>query len=179
MNITDQNIIQKINNVRCIICDVDGVLTNGLLYINEAGQESKAFHVHDGMGLKFLLSAGFDVAIITTTHNTIIDTRMEQLGIQHFYKGQVNKQAAFDALKNKLNLPNHAFAYIGDDLPDLPIMQQVGLSIAVANAVDPIIQAADLQTQKPGGAGAVREICDLILTTQHKLDYALDQYLTQ
>ena len=176
---TDANITQKINNIRCIICDVDGVLTNGLLYINEAGQETKAFHVHDGMGLKFLLAAGLDVAVITTTQNTIIDTRMEQLGIQHFYKGQVNKQTAFDALKNKLNLPHHAFAYIGDDLPDLPIMQQVGLSIAVANAVDPIKQTADIQTQKPGGAGAVREVCDLILTTQHKLDYALDQYLTQ
>ncbi len=174
-----QSLSNKINAIRCIICDVDGVLTNGKLYFNEAGEETKAFHVHDGMGLKFMLAAGLEVALITTTKNNIIDMRMQQLGITHVYQGQVNKQKAFDDLKQKLNLSNDAFAYVGDDLPDLPVMQQVGLSIAVANAVDMVKQIADIQTQHSGGKGAVREVCDLILTTQGKLNHALDRYLTQ
>ena len=133
---------------------------------------------HDGMGLKFLLCAGIEVAIITTTNNKIIDKRMEQIGIQHFFKGQVSKQEAYNTLKARLNLPDKAFAYIGDDLPDLPIIQQVGFGVAVANAVDRVKQAADWQTEKPGGGGGVRELCDLILNTQNKLDTALDIYLT-
>ncbi|MDF1646502.1 MAG: HAD hydrolase family protein [Legionellaceae bacterium] len=174
----NSNLIQKIKDIRCLICDVDGVLTNGFLYLNTNGEETKAFHVHDGMGLKFLLCAGIEVAIITTTDNQIIDKRMEQIGIQHFFKGQVSKQAAYDTLKTRLNLPDSAFAYIGDDLPDLPIIQQVGFGVAIANAVDPVKQAADWQTQKPGGNGGVRELCELILNTHNKFDSALDTYLT-
>ncbi|MCH9755807.1 MAG: HAD-IIIA family hydrolase [Gammaproteobacteria bacterium] len=176
---SSSNLTQKINNVRCLICDVDGVLTNGFLYLNTEGKELKAFHVHDGMGLKLLLCAGIEVAVITTTNNNIIDKRMEQLGVKHFFKGQVNKQAAFDTLKARLNLPNDAFAYIGDDLPDLPLIQQVGFGVAVANAVDDVKQAANWQTQKPGGGGGVRELCDLILNTQNKREAALDNYLTE
>ncbi len=174
----DSNLIEKIKDIQCLICDVDGVLTNGFLYLDTNGNESKAFHVHDGMGLKFLLCAGIEVAIITTTNNQIIDKRMEQIGIQHFFKGQVSKQTAYDTLKKRLNLPDSAFAYIGDDLPDLPIIQQVGFGVAVANAVDEVKQAADWQTEKPGGGGGVRELCDLILKTHNKFDSALDVYLT-
>jgi 3-deoxy-D-manno-octulosonate 8-phosphate phosphatase (KDO 8-P phosphatase) len=174
----DSNLIQKIKNIRCLICDVDGVLTNGFLYLDTNGNESKAFHVHDGMGLKFLQAAGIEVAIITTTNNQIIDDRMTQLGVQHFFKGQVNKQTAYNTLKKRLHLPDTAFAYIGDDLPDLPLIQQVGFGVAVANAVDTVKNAADWQTQKPGGGGGVRELCDLILNTQNKFDAALDAYLT-
>lgn len=175
---TQQDLIQKIKAVQCLICDVDGVLTNGLLYIDANGQETKAFHVHDGVGLKLLLSAGIEVAVITTTDNHIIDERMQQIGIRHFFKGQLNKKAAFETLKTRLNLPNEAFAYIGDDLPDLPIMQQVGFSATVSNAVPAVKATALWQSEKPGGSGGVRELCDLILTTQNKLETALDQYLT-
>ena len=175
-NLTPE-LITRINNIRCLVCDVDGVLTNGFLYLNTQGQETKAFHVHDGMGLKFLQAAGIEVAIITTTQNTIIDDRMQQLGVQHFFKGQVNKQHAYDTLKSRLNLPDDAFAYIGDDLPDLPLIQQVGFGVAVANAVDPVKQAARWQTEKPGGLGGVRELCDLILSTQDKFELALETYL--
>ena len=172
------NIISKAANIRCLICDIDGVLTNGYIYLNTAGEELRAFHVHDGMGLKLLLLAGIEVAVITTTPNNIIDKRMQQLGIQHYFKGQVNKQQAYDTLKKRLNLQDEAFAYIGDDLPDIPLMQQVGLGVAVGNAVDAVKAAADWQTQKPGGAGGVRELCDLILDTQNKRQIALDNYLT-
>ena len=172
------SIIEKTKKIRCLICDVDGVLTNGFLYIDTHGNESKAFHVLDGMGLKLLMSAGIEVAIITTTSNTIIDERMKQLGINYFYKGQTNKQHAYDTLKAKLNLPDEAFAYIGDDLPDLPIIQQVGLGVAVGSAVDHVKKAADLETTKAGGFGGVRELCDFILTTQGKFNLALDHYLS-
>jgi len=180
MNNSDSpSMIEKTKKVRCLICDVDGVLTNGFLYIDINGNESKAFHVLDGMGLKLLMSAGIEVAIITTTNNTIIDERMKQLGIQHFYKGQMNKQKAYDSLKTTLNLPDEAFAYIGDDLPDLPIINQVGLGVAVESAVNQVKEAADLVTTKPGGFGGVRELCDFILTTQNKFNLALDKYLTE
>jgi len=164
---------QKIHNIQCLICDVDGVLTNGYIYLDTNGNETRAFHVHDGVGLKLLLSAGIEVAIITTTDNNIIDDRMEQIGIKHYFKGQVNKQSAFDSLKQDLNLPNEAFAYIGDDLPDIPIMQQVGFAATVANAQPQVQQMVDWQSQKPGGGGAVRELCDLILSTQSKTELAL------
>ncbi|MDF1677963.1 MAG: HAD hydrolase family protein [Legionellaceae bacterium] len=170
--------IEKINAIQCVICDIDGVLTNGFLYLDTNGNESRAFHVHDGMGLKLLLCAGIEVAIITTTNNNIIDKRMQQIGIQHFFKGQVSKQTAYDTLKKRLQLPDSAFAYIGDDLPDLPIIQQVGFGVAVGNALAPVKKAADWQTQKPGGGGGVRELCDLILNTQNKMDIALDNYLS-
>jgi len=172
------SIIEKTKKIQCLICDVDGVLTNGFLYIGTHGHETKAFHVHDGMGLKLLMAAGIEIAIITTSDNAVIDDRMTQLGIKHVYKGQTNKQHAFDTLKSKLNLSNEAFAYIGDDLPDLPIIQQVGLGVTVGNALPQVKQAADLETTKHGGAGAVRELCDFILTTQDKFHVALDNYLT-
>lgn len=170
-------IVQKVKNIRCVISDIDGVLTNGILYLTTEGSELRAFHVHDGVGLKLLLCAGIEVAIITTTNNHIIDKRMEQLGIRHYFKGQLNKQRAFDTLQNQLNLSHESFAYIGDDLPDIPLIKQVGFGVAVANAVDEVKAAAQWQTQKPGGAGAVRELCDLILKTQNQFDLALDKYL--
>ncbi len=172
------NLIEKIKSIRCLITDVDGVLTDGSLYLDTMGNEGRTFHVHDGMGLKFLLSAGIEVAVITTSSNQIIDNRMAQLGIRHFFAGQVNKQNAFETLKQRLDLPNEAFSYIGDDLPDLPIIQQVGFGVAIANALDAVRDAADWQTKKPGGHGGVRELCDLILTTQGKAEVALDNYLT-
>ncbi|NCT57745.1 MAG: HAD-IIIA family hydrolase [Legionella sp.] len=172
------SVIEKTKKIQCLICDVDGVLTNGFLYIDINGNESKAFHVLDGMGLKLLMSAGIEVAIITTSNNAVIDERMKQLGIQHFYKGQTNKQKAYESLKKNLNLPDEAFAYVGDDLPDLPIIQQVGLGVAVGSAVDQVKQAADLITTKDGGFGGVRELCDYILATQDKFNLALDHYLS-
>lgn len=177
-NSESSSIIEKTKKIQCLICDVDGVLTNGFLYIDINGNESKAFHVLDGMGLKLLMSAGIEVAIITTANNTIIDERMKQLGIKHFYKGQINKQKAYESLKTTLKLPDEAFAYIGDDLPDLPIIQQVGLGVAVGSAVDQVKNVADLVTTKHGGFGGVRELCDFILTTQDKFNLALDHYLT-
>ena len=171
-------LVEKAKKIKCVICDVDGVLTNGVLYLDNQNNEIKAFHIHDGMGLKLLMCAGIEVAIITTSRNAVIGHRMKQLGIQHFFTGQVDKRKAYQTLKNTLQLNDEAFAYIGDDLPDIAILRQVGLSVAVANAQDLVKEVAVYQTNASGGQGAVREVCDFILNTQNKLNIALDNYLT-
>lgn len=170
-------LLEKIKHIQCLICDVDGVLTDGLIYLDNTDNEHKTFHIQDGLGLVLLKKVGIEVAIITGSKQSLIDKRMRQLGITHFYQGQRNKQAAYDELKATLNLDDHAFAYIGDDLPDLPIMQHVGFSVAVANAVPAVKHIADWQTTLSGGHGAVREVCDLILNTQEKDALALALFL--
>lgn len=170
-------LLAKAKKIQCVICDVDGVLTDGLIYIDNAANEQKAFNIQDGLGLKLLMAAGIQVAVITGSQNAVIDHRMKQLDIRHYFKGQINKQAAFDQLKSTLNLDNDAFAYVGDDLPDLPIMKQVGLGIAVSNAVRQVKDIASWNTELHGGRGAVREVCDLILNAQNKLDDALNTFL--
>lgn len=170
------SLIEKAKKIKCVICDVDGVLTNGLIYLDNHGNELKAFDIQDGMGLKLLMSAGIQVAVITTSRNAVIDHRMQQLGISHYFKGQVDKRDAFDKLKSSLGLSDEEFAYVGDDLPDLPIIKQVGLGVAVANAVSAVKEFAAWVTNQSGGNGAVRELSDLILNAQEKQDIALTRY---
>jgi 3-deoxy-D-manno-octulosonate 8-phosphate phosphatase (KDO 8-P phosphatase) len=170
-------LIERAKKIKCVVCDVDGVLTDGLLYLDNYGNELKAFHVQDGLGLKLLLAADIHVAIITTSVNAVIDHRMKQLGIQHYFTGQIDKRMAFEKLKSSLNFDDTEFAYIGDDLPDLPLIQRVGLGVAVANAVSQVKEFAFWQTEQIGGRGAVREICDIILKAQNKQERALAGYL--
>lgn len=170
-------LLEKAKNIKCLVCDVDGVLTEGFLHIDNHGNELKTFHVQDGMGLKFLMAAGIEVAVITTSVNAVIDHRMKQLGITRYYKGQVDKRQAFEQLKTDLQLEDHEFAYVGDDLPDLPLIQRVGFGVAVANAVPLVLQSACWRTTLPGGKGGVRELCDLILQAQDKVTLALEEYL--
>lgn len=170
-------LFEKAKKIQCLICDVDGVLTDGLLYIDNYGNEQKAFNVQDGMGLKLLMAAGIEVAVITTSCNAVIEHRMQQLGIRHYFKGQVDKRASYQQLKSLLKLNDEAFAYIGDDLPDVAIIQQVGFGAAVANAVNQVKEFAIWHAQLHGGRGAVRELCDFILHAQNKQDEALNKYL--
>ncbi len=172
-----EHLLDKVRKIKCLICDVDGVLTDGLNYIDDRGIESKSFNVQDGVGLKLLLAANIQVAVITGSINAIIDHRMAQLGIQHYFKGHINKQHAFETLKTTLQLSHDEFAYIGDDVVDLPIMQQVGFSIAVANAVSTVKSSADWTTALAGGHGGLREACDFILATQQKTDDAIRRYI--
>jgi 3-deoxy-D-manno-octulosonate 8-phosphate phosphatase (KDO 8-P phosphatase) len=149
-------------NIKLLILDVDGVLTNGKIYISDQGIETKSFHTQDGLGLKLLLKNAIDIAVISGRKSKATVKRMRELGIKHTYYGTDDKIKSFNKLKKKLHLKNENIAYIGDDLPDLPVMQQVGFSIAVANAVPEVRQAADYVTKAKGGEGAVREACDLI-----------------
>lgn len=171
-------LLEKAKKIRCVICDIDGVLTDGLIYIDNHGNELKAFNIQDGMGIKLLMAAGIEVAVITTSRNAVIDHRMQQLGIHHYFKGQVDKQLAYQQLKSQLGLNDEAFAYIGDDLPDIAIIRQVGLGVAVSNAVNQVKEFAIWHTQAHGGRGAVREVCDFILNAQNKQDEALNGYLS-
>lgn len=167
----------KLKAIKCFIVDVDGVLTDGLLHIPNDGNELKTFHVHDGMGLKLLMNAGISVAVITTSTNQVIDLRMKQLGIQHYYKGELNKRSAYSDLKKTLSLKDEECAYVGDDIPDMPILSQVGMSFTVNNARPEVKEIVDYIATQDGGRGAVREICDFILEAQNKKEEALECYL--
>ncbi|MDP3704549.1 MAG: HAD-IIIA family hydrolase [Legionellaceae bacterium] len=172
-------LIEKAQKIRCVICDIDGVLTDGLIFIDNNGNELKAFNIQDGLGLKLLMSAGIEVAVITGSVNAVIEHRMKQLDIRHYFKGQINKSQAYQELKSRLKLRDDEFAYIGDDLPDLVIMKQVGFSIAVSNAVDAVKQSADWNTELHGGRGGVREACDFILNAQGIMNEALERFLAK
>lgn len=169
-------LIEKAKKIKCLICDVDGVLTDGTVRIDHDGRESKTFYIPDGMGLKLLMLVDVQVAVITGSINGAIDHRMKHLGINHYFSGQLDKQNAFQQLKNELNLNNEEFAYIGDDLPDLPIIKQVGLGVAVSNAMYQVKEFAAWETPQTGGQGAVRAVCELILEAQGKQSLALSRY---
>lgn len=150
-------------DIKLLILDVDGVLTDGKIYISDNGIESKSFYIQDGLGLKLLLKNGIKVAVISSRKSQATEKRLHELGIKHYYLGITDKTKALNALKKKLHIKNNNIAYIGDDLPDLPIMKTVAFSIAVANAVSKVGKIADYITNAKGGEGAVREACEIIL----------------
>ncbi len=171
------NTTELANKIQLIIFDVDGVLTDGGLYFTEDGAEFKRFNSLDGHGIKMLKDNGVEVAVITARDSKAVAYRMKNLGITHFYQGQSDKVVAFSDLLQKLNLSADEVAYVGDDVIDLPVMIKVGFAIAVANAHDTVKQYANLITEKSGGHGAVREVCDFILKAQGKFDDAMKLYL--
>ncbi|QAV23588.1 3-deoxy-manno-octulosonate-8-phosphatase KdsC [Proteus hauseri] len=165
-------IIKKAEKVQLLICDVDGVMSDGLIYMGNNGEELKAFNVRDGYGIRCLLTSGIEVAIITGRQSKLLEDRAKTLGITYLYQGQHNKLLAYQQLLDTLNLKSEQTAYIGDDLIDLPVMEKVGLSVAVADAHPLLIPRANYVTRIAGGRGAVREMCDLILLAQGRLDEA-------
>lgn len=172
-----KSIIEKAKPIRLVIFDVDGVLTSGTLTYSLNGIEVKNFHVHDGQGIKLLKKTGVDIGIITTCQSNITKRRMQDLGIEHLYQGQVDKLPAYEDLKQKLQLNDAQIAYVGDDLPDLPMLKRVGLAVTVANATPIIQQHAHWITKSKGGRGAVREICDFIMQAQGSYQTIIDSYL--
>lgn len=160
---------QQIAATKLLICDVDGVFSDGRIYLGNQGEELKAFHTRDGFGVKAIVRHGIDVAVITGRRSQIVQKRMENLDVRYIYQGQEDKQQAFAELLQKTGLMATECAYIGDDVPDLKIMQQVGLSVAVADAHPLVRQHASYCCQSNGGFGAVREICDLLLQSHGKL----------
>lgn len=163
--------------VKLAVFDVDGVLTDGKLWYAEDGHELKAFHVHDGLGLKRLLANGIEVAIITARLSPLVTERMAELGVAHVYQGQSDKLACFEQLRGALKLGADECAYTGDDLPDLKVMTRVGLAIAPANAHPWVSARAHWHTRNAGGAGAAREVCDFLLSAQGKADAELARWL--
>ncbi len=160
------DITEIARSIRLLILDVDGVLTDGRLYYSSAGDETKMFHVRDGHGIKQLMKNGVDVAVISGRKSDAVTRRMNELGISHVHQGISDKLPVFEQLLNKLGVKNSETAFVGDDVPDLEIMQKVALPVAVADAHETAITAARMVTQNGGGRGAVREVCDLIIAAQ-------------
>jgi 3-deoxy-D-manno-octulosonate 8-phosphate phosphatase (KDO 8-P phosphatase) len=150
-------------NIRLVAFDVDGVFTDGRFYLSEDGVESKAFHTQDGYGIRQLLNEGIEVAVISGRRSGAVQKRMAELGVSHVVLGCADKVAALDEITAKLGISVAECAYVGDDIPDLPLLNHVGVSIAVANAVPKLHEQCDLSTSASGGAGAVREVCELVL----------------
>jgi 3-deoxy-D-manno-octulosonate 8-phosphate phosphatase (KDO 8-P phosphatase) len=148
--------------------DIDGVFTDGRFYLSNDGVESKAFSTQDGFGIRRLLDAGVAVAVISGRKSAAVQQRMNELGVRHVVQGCADKIAAFDAITAELDINDAECAYVGDDIPDLPLLRKAGTSIAVANAVAELHLECDYVTQARGGFGAVREVCDMILAARQQ-----------
>ncbi|MCU7905749.1 MAG: 3-deoxy-manno-octulosonate-8-phosphatase KdsC [Candidatus Thiodiazotropha sp. (ex Epidulcina cf. delphinae)] len=172
-----QDIHTKASAVKLVIFDVDGVLTDGSLFLGDDGQEYKAFNSRDGHGMKMLQKSGVLIGIITGRTSEVVRIRMESLGIEHVYQGKQDKLPAYEELRDKLGLEDGQVAYVGDDVVDLPIMCRVGLAIAVNDAHPFVVQHAHWQTPHAGGRGAGRDVCEMVLEAQGNLQVELESYL--
>ncbi|MGH8548705.1 MAG: 3-deoxy-manno-octulosonate-8-phosphatase KdsC [Methylococcales bacterium] len=172
-----QEIIEKAKLIRLVIFDVDGVLTDGKLIFDESGREYKCFNTKDGHGIKMLRNSGVETAVISGRDSRAVSLRMASLGVTHVFQGQDDKRAAFDELCERLSVSPEQVACVGDDLPDLPLFARAGLAIAVADAHFAVRQHADWCTSLPGGSGAAREVCDLVMKAQQTLDSSIDAYV--
>jgi 3-deoxy-D-manno-octulosonate 8-phosphate phosphatase (KDO 8-P phosphatase) len=177
MLLTESVLTQRLAQIKLVIFDVDGVLTDGRLYYDNQGNEFKSFHVLDGHGMKQLQQAGIPIAIITARQSELVTKRMSDLGIRYVFQGARDKLAVFEQLLADLALSAEAVCYVGDDLLDLPIMIRSGLALTVPNAYPSVKSRAHYITQAAGGQGAAREVCDLILKAQDKLDSLIEHYV--
>ena len=171
-----QDIQRKAAAIRLIIFDVDGVLTDGSLFLGDDGQEYKAFNSKDGHGMVMLQQTGVQIAIITGRTSEVVRIRMASLGVQHVYQGKRDKLPAYAELKQVTGLDDAQIAYVGDDVVDLPVMTRVGLAIAVQDAHELAKQHAHWITPSGGGRGAAREVCELIMDAQGNLQRLMQLY---
>lgn len=160
---------QRARALRLAIFDVDGVMTDGTLYIGPEGEQVKAFNILDGHGLKMLQAAGVATAIISGRKSQAVAWRARELGIAHVSQGVADKVAEFERLRSSVGCEASACAFMGDDLPDLEVMRLCGLAVSVPNGAEPVRRAAHYVTRAPGGRGAVREFCDLVLAARAQL----------
>ncbi len=167
--LVEQDIMARAKKIRLLICDADGVLSDGLIFMGNDGEELKTFSVRDGYGIRCLKDSGIEVAIITCRCAKLLKDRADTLGISHLYQGKSDKLLTFWKLLKNLSLSKDQVAYIGDDLIDWPVMAEVGLAVAVSDAHPMLKPKSDYVTQSAGGRGAVRELCDIILIAQNKL----------
>ena len=154
---------ERLCKIRLLLLDVDGVLTDGRITYDSNGIESKSFDVKDGHGLKMLQRAGIKVGIITGRKSEIVVLRAQELGIDILYQGAKQKLPPYEAILHEYGFEDQEVAYVGDDLVDLPILKRVGFAVTVADGVEELRGRVDYVTRRPGGHGAVREVCDLLL----------------
>lgn len=165
-----------LKNIKLLLLDMDGVLTRGDIIYNDNGAEIKAFNSKDGVGLRLLMDSGISVGIVTGRKSEALRHRCRNLKIELIYEDVHDKSALLDDISQKTGVKPAEMAFVGDDLPDLPIMNRVGVSVAVADANIHVRQKADLVTKAPGGRGAVREVCETILAAQGLWDDVLKRY---
>ena len=158
--------LDKLGDIRLIAFDIDGVFTDGRFYLSDDGVETKAFNTQDGYGIRQLINAGVAVAVISGRKSGAVEKRMAELDVPHVVLGCKDKVEAMNELAAELGIAITDCAYVGDDLPDLPLLEHVGFSVAVANAVAALRETCDYVTRKPGGFGAVREISDLVIAAR-------------
>jgi 3-deoxy-D-manno-octulosonate 8-phosphate phosphatase (KDO 8-P phosphatase) len=176
--ISESEILEKAKPIKLVIFDVDGVLTDGSLFFGDDGQEYKAFNSQDGHGMKMLQESGVRVAIITGRTSEVVKHRMKNLKIDLVYQGQLDKLPAYRQILDDLQLQSHEVAYVGDDVVDLPVMIRVGLAITVANAHELARQHAHWITPRSGGAGAARDVCEMIMKAQGTYEPRMAGYLS-
>jgi 3-deoxy-D-manno-octulosonate 8-phosphate phosphatase (KDO 8-P phosphatase) len=167
----------SLSNINLLILDVDGVLTDGGIIRDDAGQQIKRFHVRDGAGIVLWRRLNKNVAIITGKESAVVSHRADELGIQHVYQNVGNKLEVYDQLKDELGAQDAEIAYVGDDLPDLPVMRRVGVPIAVADAAEEVRAAAKYITKFPGGYGAVRDAIEFLCKEMGLWQQVLNRYL--
>ena len=169
--------LDKARQIRLMIFDVDGILTDGKLFFGPDGEAIKVFNVLDGQGIRLLEKAGIKTAIISARQSLMVLRRAEDLGIEHIYLGVQDKLSSFGALLEKTGFTPLDCGYIGDDVIDLPVLGRAGFSASVPNAHAEVRSRVDYVTQAEGGHGAVREICDLILKAQGQYQVILETFL--
>ncbi|RME34496.1 MAG: 3-deoxy-D-manno-octulosonate 8-phosphate phosphatase [Gammaproteobacteria bacterium] len=164
-----QEVLERARSVRLILFDIDGVFTDGSLLLLDNGVEGKVFNVRDGLGLVMLLEAGIEVGVISGRNSPVVAERMGELGVRHIHQGKSRKLPVFESILAELSLQPEQAAYMGDDLPDLPVLRRAGLALTVADADPRVLAEAHWCSSRPGGRGAVREACELILEAQGHL----------
>ena len=160
----------SLSEIRLVAFDVDGVFTDGRFYLSNDGVESKAFNTQDGYGIRQLLETGIEVAVISGRSSAAVEQRMAELDVRHVIQGCRDKIGAFAKLTSTLGISDAECAYVGDDIPDLPLLRKVGYAVAVANAVKAVREQCHYTTHAAGGHGAVREVCDLVLAAAGDTD---------
>lgn len=172
-----QHILERARKIRIVIFDVDGVLTDGSLFLTDGGEEIKAFNSHDGHGLKMLKASGVKIALLTGRQSRCVDLKAKDWGVTLVYQGAKSKLPVFQALLKDQNLDASVCAYVGDDLIDLPVMLRCGLAFSVPAAPALVKKHAHYVTRLEGGRGAAREICEMVMQAQNTLDPQLAAYL--
>lgn len=173
---TAPEVIEAAKKIKLLLLDVDGVLTDGRLYYGNSGEEMKAFNIQDGLGIKLLQQGGIQVGIITGRVSALLQRRADELDINPVVQGREDKLTALNELLETMDIALQEIAFMGDDLPDLAVIRRVGLGITPANGSTTLVQQAHWQTSTSGGSGAVREVAEMILSAQGKLDSILAAY---